>query len=119
MVNDIQIETQRINTENLDPSMRFDYPTQRSQRKQKSDILSHLKNTQKLAKKLSKNQKRLLVKPDHFVDLMTGDPQKKLHDQRNKARNHNKKILMNQHYVNYEITQDKEALQYSHSKFMV
>lgn len=106
---------QKTNVENMDPSMRFDYPPTDS-KKHNHDLLKHLRNTKDAAKKLSINKQRLLTKADHFADLLTGDPQKKLHDQRNKARVHNQKLLMNL-YQSYEHQANKGKYQQQYAIF--
>lgn len=59
--------------------------------KRTHNLLKHLRNNAKEARRLTNNQQTLMVKPDHFVDLFTGDQSKALHEQRNIARKHNQK----------------------------
>lgn len=59
--------------------------------KRTHDLLKHLRNNAKEARRLTENQQTLMVKPDHFVDLFTGDHAKVLHEHRNVVRKHNQK----------------------------
>ena len=57
------------------------------------------------------NQQRIIQKPDHFADLLTGDQAKKLHNKRSKARKHNQKEVISKHYQNYDVDKRKQVLQ--------
>lgn len=92
--------------------MRFDYPSL-DNKKRTHDLLKHLRTAAAEAKKLSKNQQRLIKKPDHFVDLLTGDHAKQLHEKRTKVRKHNQKEVVNNVYQNYEFDCQKAVLQAS------
>ena len=51
------------------------------------------KSKNKAKTRMSLNQQRLVKKPDHFVDLFTGDQTKKLHDKKTVAREYNQNYL--------------------------
>lgn len=103
-------KTQPLKPEFESPGMRFDYPSL-DNKKRTHDLLKHLRNTAAEAKKLSLNQQRLIKKPDHFVDLLTGDHMKQLHEKRSKARKYNQKQLVNNVYQSYEFDHQKAVLQ--------
>jgi hypothetical protein len=96
--------------ESQDSSIRFDYPSLNS-KKRTHNLLHRLRNTTSQAKKLSENKQRLLTKPDHFADLLTGDQAKILHNKRNKARKHNINEVVSKHYKNFNYNKEKDMLQ--------
>ena len=62
-------------------------------KKQKHHLLQKARATEQLHHKMSVNQERVMQRPDHFVDLFTGDQAKVVHDKRSKITALNQKLI--------------------------
>ncbi|CAI2363059.1 unnamed protein product [Moneuplotes crassus] len=97
--------------ENFNKTVKFEYVGGKN-KKRKHHLLNRVRGCKKESK-LTKNQKKTIQKPDHFVDLFTGDQAKTVHEKRSKVNECLKEKIMNSMMSSniYHINSKKEFLQ--------